>query len=230
MKEKIIIALDVSSRDAAMQLVKQLNAVAGMFKIGSQLFTAAGPPVVRDIVDAGGKVFLDLKFHDIPNTVTRAACEAANLGVSMLTIHAAGGRAMMQAASAELQEAFGNTRPLLIGITVLTSLDARALFEIGVEIPVDEQVQRLAIFAEACGLDGVVCSPREIQQVRQCVKADFKVVTPGIRMPDQALNDQERVATPKEALASGADYIVIGRPVTAAPDPKAAAERILQSI
>ena len=229
MKEKIIIALDVSSREEAMHLVKDLRDTVGMFKVGSQLFTACGPQIVRDIVASGGKVFLDLKFHDIPNTVTHAAVEAAKLGVSMMTIHASGGRAMMQSVTKELHDKFGNKRPIVVAITVLTSFDTRALFEIGIEVPIEEHVKRLALFAQECGIDGVVCSPREIQAVRKIVNQNFRIVTPGIRMPDQSLNDQQRIATPHEALSAGADYIVVGRAITADPDPHAAAERLLKS-
>src|SRR5438046_3176057 len=160
MNDKVIIALDVSSREQALQLVKELHRTVGMFKVGSQLFTAGGPQVVRDIIAAGGKVFLDLKFHDIPNTVGHAVVEAANLGVSMMTVHASGGRAMMQSASRELYEKFGRARPIIIAVTVLTSFDTRALFEVGVELPLEEQVQRLALFAQECGMDGVVCSAK----------------------------------------------------------------------
>jgi orotidine-5'-phosphate decarboxylase len=230
MKEKIIIALDVSSNGKALQLVKEVQDLVGMFKVGSQLFTACGPQVVREIIATGSNVFLDLKFHDIPNTVIQAAVEAAKLGVSMMTIHASGGRAMMQSVSRELQEKFGSSRPTVVAITVLTSLDTRALFEIGLEVPVEEQVQRLAVFAEECGMDGVVCSPQEIQRVRKSVNAKFKIVTPGIRMPDESLNDQQRISTPHDALSTGADYIVVGRPVTASPDPRAAVERLLKLV
>jgi orotidine-5'-phosphate decarboxylase len=229
MKEKIIIALDVSSREEAMHLVKDLRDTVGMFKVGGQLFTACGPQIVRDIVASGGKVFLDLKFHDIPNTVSHAAVDAAKLGVSMMTIHASGGRAMMQSVAKELHEKFGNKRPIVVAITVLTSFDTRSLFEIGIEVPIEEHVKRLALFAQECGIDGVVCSPREIQAVRKIVDQNFRIVTPGIRMPDQSLNDQQRIATPHEALSAGADYIVVGRAITADPDPHAAAERLLKS-
>src|SRR5215510_562274 len=153
MKEKIIIVLDVSSREQALALVKELHDLVGMFKIGSQLFTAAGPAVVREIIASGAKVFLDLKFHDIPNTVTHAAIEACRLGVSMLTVHASGGRAMMEMVAKELEQKFGAAKPIVVAVTVLTSLDTRALFEIGLEIPVEEQVQRLARLAEECGMD-----------------------------------------------------------------------------
>jgi orotidine-5'-phosphate decarboxylase len=230
MKEKIIIALDVSSREQALSLVKVLHDLAGMFKVGSQLYMAAGPAVVRAIVDTGGKVFLDLKFHDIPNTVTHAAIEAAKLGVSMMTIHASGGRSMMESTASELNEKCGDKRPTIVAITVLTSLDTRSLFEIGLEQPLDQQVQRLALLAQECGIDGVVCSPREIQLVRKSTIPGFKIVTPGIRMPDQSLDDQHRIATPHDALAAGADYIVVGRAVTDDREPRAAMKRLIQSI
>jgi orotidine-5'-phosphate decarboxylase len=226
MNQKVIIALDVSSSDEALGLVKELHDLAGMFKVGSQLFMATGPAIVRNIIDAGGRVFLDLKFHDIPNTVSNAAIEAARLGVSMMTIHASGGRAMMEAVSKQLQDTFAERRPIVVAVTVLTSLDTRALFEMGWEQPLDEQVQRLARLTENCGIDGVVCSPREIQLVRKSVAPRFKIVTPGIRMPAQSLNDQQRVATPSEAFAAGADYIVVGRAVTAERDPRAALLRL----
>ena len=230
MKEKIIIALDVSSREHALRLVKELRDLAGMFKAGSQLYMGAGPAVVREIVDTGVKVFLDLKFHDIPNTVTQAAIEAAKLGVSMMTIHASGGRLMMESTVKGLNEKFGDKRPMIVAITVLTSLDTRSLFEIGLEQPVDHQVQRLALLAQECGIDGVVCSPREIQLVRKSTIPGFKIVTPGIRMPDQSLNDQQRTSTPRDALAAGADCIVVGRAVTDDPDPRAALQRLIQSV
>jgi orotidine-5'-phosphate decarboxylase len=230
MREKIIIALDVSARDRANQLVKALHDVVGMFKVGSQLFTAGGPAIVREIVAGGGKVFLDLKFHDIPNTVMHAAVEAAELGVSMLTVHASGGRAMMQSVSKELHDKFGSTRPSVVAVTVLTSLDTKALFEIGLERPLEEQVEMLALLAQDCGMDGIVCSPREVQHLRKFVAANFKLVTPGIRMPDQALHDQQRTATPHDAIASGADFIVVGRVVTDDRDPRGAMQRLLEGI
>ncbi len=230
MKEKVILVLDVSSAKQALDYVRELHDLVGMFKVGSQLFMAEGPSVVREIIRNHGKVFLDLKFHDIPNTVTHAVVEAAKLGVSMMTIHAAGGRAMMQSVSSKLQEEFGNKRPVVVAITVLTSLDTKALFEIGLERPIEEQVEHLALFAQECGIDGVVCSPREIPAVRKSVNPNFKIVTPGIRMPDQSLNDQQRTATPKEAIANGADYIVVGRAVTDDPQPRQAMLRLIDSI
>jgi orotidine-5'-phosphate decarboxylase len=230
MKEKILIALDVSSRKEALALVESLHPLTGMFKIGMQLYTAEGPSLVRDIVKAGGKVFLDLKFHDIPNTVMHAVLEAAKLGVSMMTIHTSGGRAMMQAVSNELREKLGENKPIVVGVTVLTSMDEGALREVGVHAAMDEQVLRLAKLAEDSGLDGVVCSPREIEMIRGAVGRDFKIVTPGVRMAGQSLDDQQRTATPREAIASGADYIVVGRPVTKAPHPASALESLLQSL
>jgi orotidine-5'-phosphate decarboxylase len=229
-KNKILIALDVSSPAKALGLVRELHDSVGMFKVGSQLFMCGGPEIVHDIIKSGGKVFLDLKFHDIPNTVLHATVEAAKLGVSMMTIHASGGRAMMQAVSKEMHEQFGARRPIVVAVTVLTSFDTRALFEIGLERPLEEQVQRLAMFAQECGVDGVVCSPREIGAVRKSVNPDFKIVTPGIRMPDQSTNDQQRIATPHEAIAAGADYIVVGRAVTDDPDPREAMQQLVASI
>ena len=228
--EKIIIALDVSSPDHALRLVKELQDLVGMFKVGSQLFTACGPQIVRNIIQAGGKVFLDLKFHDIPNTAAHASIEAARLGVSMFTVHAGGGRAMMESVSKDLDKEFGSRKPIVVAVTVLTSFDTRALFEIGMEIPVDEQVQRLALLAQECGVAGVVCSPQEIQLLRKTVNRSFKIVTPGIRMADQSLNDQQRIATPREALAAGADYIVVGRAVTNHKEPRTAVIEMGQSI
>lgn len=230
MKEKIAIALDVSSRQDALRLVKDLNDLAGMFKVGSQLYMAAGPAVVREIIEAGGKVFLDLKFHDIPNTVTQAALEAAQLGVSMMTIHASGGRAMMDAAAIAMREKFGDPKPLIVAVTVLTSLDKPGLSELGVDGAIDDHVVRLALLADDCGIDGVVCSPHEIRLVRNVVSPKFKIVVPGIRLPNQALNDQQRTATPREAISAGADYIVVGRAVTGERDPRAALERLAGSV
>ena len=230
MNRRVIIALDVSSREEALHLLKQLRDLVGMFKVGSQLFMTAGPSIVQEIIGNGGNVFLDLKFHDIPNTVAQAAVEAAKLGVSMMTVHAAGGRAMMEAIARELAEKFSDRKPRVVAVTVLTSLDTRALFEMGWEKPVDQQVERLALLAQDSGIDGVVCSPREIQLVRKVVNPQFKIVTPGIRLPDQSHNDQQRVATPREALSSGADYIVLGRAVTGERDPRTALQRLLDTL
>lgn len=230
MKEKIIVALDVGSHEQALALVRRLQDLSGMFKVGSQLYMAAGPSIVREIIDMGSKVFLDLKFHDIPNTVTKAAIEAAKLGVSMLTIHACGGRAMMEAVSGKLTENYGSSRPMVVAVTILTSLDTRALFEMGFEQPVEQEVEHLALLAQSCGIDGVVCSPREIAQLRKVVSSKFKIVVPGIRMPSQSIDDQQRTAAPGEAIKAGADYIVVGRSVTAEPEPRSALQRLLESM
>jgi len=230
MKEKIILVLDVSSRDEAMKLVRPLYAHVGMFKVGMQLFTAEGPSLVKEIVDLGGKVFLDLKFHDIPNTVSHGVLEAARLGVSLMTIHAAGGRVMMETVARELQDKFGDRKPMVVAVTVLTSLNDAGLQEVGIARPMAPQVVAMAKLAEDCGVAGVVCSPQEIELVRSSVGPNFKIVTPGIRMPGQSANDQQRLATPREALTAGADYIVVGRAVTAAPDPRQALDALIQSV
>jgi orotidine-5'-phosphate decarboxylase len=230
MREKIIIALDVSSRQQALQLVKQTRDFAGMFKVGLQLYSAAGPSIVRELAENGCRIFLDLKFHDIPTTVTKAVLEAAKLGASMMTVHASGGRVMMESAADVLQNEYGDRKPLIVAVTVLTSLDTRALFELGLEYPADQQVERLARLAEDCGMGGVVCSPREILLLRKIVQPQFKIVTPGIRLPDQSSNDQQRTATPEEAIAAGADYIVVGRAVTNDVDPGAALQRLIAGV
>jgi orotidine-5'-phosphate decarboxylase len=201
-----------------------------MFKVGSQLFMAEGPPIVRSIVDMGSRVFLDLKFHDIPNTVTHAAIEAAKLGVSMMTIHASGGRPMMEGVAGELTRRFGKTRPLVVAVTVLTSLNDVSQHEVGIEASIDDQVRRLAMLARDCGLDGVVCSPREISMLRATLPRDFKLIVPGIRMPDQSVNDQQRIAAPRDAIHAGADYIVVGRAVTAETSPRAAMASLIATL
>ena len=201
-----------------------------MFKIGNQLFTAEGPELVREIVDRGEGIFLDLKFHDIPHTVSRAAVEAAKLGVSMMTIHASGGPEMIGATMRALAEEFGERRPLVVAITVLTSIDPGTLSGIGVESRVNDQVLRLARMARAAGADGWVCSPHEIGMLREEFGAGPTIVTPGVRVAGQSLDDQQRVATPREAIDAGTDYIVIGRPITRAPDPRAALEEVIRSL
>jgi orotidine-5'-phosphate decarboxylase len=230
MKEKICLALDVSTRREALDLVKPLHDLTGMFKVGMQLFTAEGPSLVMEIIEAGGRVFLDLKFHDIPNTVKKAAVEAAKIGVSMMTIHTAGGTAMMQAVASELRDKFGASKPTVVGVTVLTSLDDKSLGEVGIASGMDAQVLRMAKLAESSGLDGVVCSPQEIVAIRRGVGRNFKIVTPGVRMMGQSADDQQRTATPREAIEAGADYIVVGRGVTNAPDPRSALEALIQGL
>jgi orotidine-5'-phosphate decarboxylase len=232
--KKLIVALDVETASQARQLVNALRGIAGMFKIGPQLFTASGPTLVREIVDSGERVFLDLKFHDIPNTVAAAGVEATRLGVSMFNLHAAGGSEMMRrtaTAVADCAASEGIPRPLILGVTLLTSADADTLAEIGFGSEPATFVQRLALLAEASGLDGVVASPREVRIVRSAVKKpDFVVVTPGVRPSGSVLFDQKRVTTPNDAVMAGADYIVVGRPILDAPDPALAAQQIIEEL
>jgi orotidine-5'-phosphate decarboxylase len=231
-KDKLIIALDVDTPAQALDLVNQLHSVAGMFKVGSQLFTSAGPQIVRDIIALDAKVFLDLKFHDIPHQVAGAARSAAELGVSLFTIHASGGSEMMRRAVDAVTVAGekGGTRAAVLAISVLTSMDATTLSQIGVTATPSESVNRLVKLAEASGVDGVVASPHEIESIRQAVSnPKFLVVTPGIRPANNATTreDQKRVATPAAAIAAGASYLVVGRPITGASDPVAAAHAIV---
>ena len=230
--DKLIVALDVDTSAAALSLVEQLHGVAGMFKIGSQLFTLAGPQIVKDVINSGAKVFLDLKFHDIPHQVAGSARSAAQLGVSMFTVHASGGMEMMQRAVeavTEVAERDGTPRAAVLAVSVLTSMDANTLSQIGVNSNPEESVRRLVKLAAQAGVDGVVSSPQEAQDIRTIVdKPEFLIVTPGIRpaSKDAAADDQRRVATPAAALRAGASYLVVGRPITGAADPVAAAREI----
>ena len=233
--DRVLVALDVATARDALALADELRGRVGGFKIGSQLFTSTGPGVVRTLVERGDLIFLDLKFHDIPNTVAGAVTAAAELGVWMVNVHAAGGPAMLAAArdaADRTAHARGIRRPLVVAVTVLTSLDAEALRSVGVASDPAAQVVRLASMAHAAGLDGVVASSHEVAAIRQACGPDFVVVTPGIRGPEagRAADDQRRTATPASALASGSSYLVIGRPITAAADPRAAAERIAAEI
>ena len=233
MHNPIIVALDVPSLEAALKLVEQLAPAVGAFKVGKELFVSAGPEVVRKIRATGAAVFLDLKFHDIPNTVAKAVEAAAQLDVQMLTVHASGGSEMLRAAEQAAQANArkpGRTPPLVLGVTVLTSLDRDGLGEIGVEPNVGRQVERLASLAVKCGLRGLVCSPLEIAGLRQIIPADMQLVTPGIRPPDTAKDDQKRTLSPKEAIHAGANWLVIGRPICTAEHPRAAAGKILASL
>lgn len=233
-KNRLIVALDFETAHEARELFIKLKDVAGMFKIGSQLFTAAGPSLVREIVKAGASIFLDLKFHDIPNTVAAAGVEATRLGVSIFDVHASGGFEMMRRtaeAVAETAEREGITRPAVIGVTVLTSADTATLTEIGIASAVETQVSRLARLAEASGLDGVVASAHEVALVRESVGSRvFLIVTPGVRPSGSALGDQKRAMTPAEAVRAGADYLVVGRPILNAPDPVRAARQISEEM
>ncbi len=233
MQNPIIVALDVADVSKAWHLAEQLAPVVGAFKIGKELFVSAGPEIVRKIREGGTPVFLDLKFHDIPNTVARAVAAATRLDVQMLTVHISGGVAMMQAAEQSAQETArqsGRPAPLVLGVTVLTSFDSNELAEIGVDANVGRQVERLANLAAKAGLRGLVCSPLEIADLRQFLPREMQLVTPGIRMGTEKADDQKRTLSPKEAILAGANWVVIGRPICAAENPRAAAEKILASL
>lgn len=232
MKNPIIVALDVPTADAAIKLAQQVAPAVGAFKIGSELFTAAGPDIVRRIRDTGAAVFLDLKFHDIPNTVAKAVASATRLDVQMLTIHTSGALEMMRAAEQSAQQTAqqsGRTAPLVLGVTVLTSMDGNALSEIGCQANVGAQVERLATLAVNAGLRGLVCSPLEIAALRQILPSQVQLVTPGIRTGAEKADDQKRTLSPREAIDAGASWLVIGRPIYAAENPRAAAEAIFKS-
>jgi orotidine-5'-phosphate decarboxylase len=224
-RARIIVALDVPTRPAALELARALSPHPGLFKVGLQLFIVAGPDIVRALRDLGARVFLDLKLHDIPNTVGRAVESASSLGAEMLTIHLSGGRAMIDAATQAAA-----TELLLLGVTVLTSSDDAALRETGVMSQVEEQVLRLADIGVENGVRAIVASPRELAALRRAHGDRIEIVTPGIRPDGSAPNDQKRALTPAEALRSGADYLVIGRPITAASDPRAALEKIVADV
>jgi orotidine-5'-phosphate decarboxylase len=232
---QLLIALDVDSGARALELAKQLRDLAGGFKIGSRLFTTEGPDLVRRLVGSGAPVFLDLKFHDIPNTVAQAVEAATATGVWMLNVHASGGVPMMQAAAraaAETAAKEGRQRPIVIGVTVLTSMDAPTLASIGVQRPLLDQVVTLATMARDAGLDGVVASPQETAAIRAACGPDFSIVTPGIRgaSAGTSKDDQSRTMGPADAIKAGASYIVVGRPIIAAADPRGAAAAIVEEL
>jgi orotidine-5'-phosphate decarboxylase len=232
-RNPIIAALDVPTGEMALKLVDELRPAVGVFKIGSELFTSAGPEIVRRVRSLGASIFLDLKFHDIPNTVAKAVAAATRLDVQMLTIHTSGGSEMMRAAQESAEKTAqqcGWKAPLILGVTVLTSMDGATLAEVGSAANVGAQVERLAALATKSGLKGLVCSPLEIAGLRQILPRDVQLVTPGIRTGAEKADDQKRTLTPKEALDAGANWLVIGRPIYAAANPRAAVEEIAASL
>ncbi|MEQ8236559.1 MAG: orotidine-5'-phosphate decarboxylase [Syntrophomonadaceae bacterium] len=234
-KDRIVLALDVDTAEEAVALVKKLSGYVGVFKIGMQLYNSIGPSIVHRVHDLGGRVFVDLKLHDIPNTVASAAKVLTRLNAYMFNVHAAGGREMMrQAAGAAVSEAqrMGSEIPIVLAVTVLTSMSQQELeTEMYVTgLKVEELVVKWALMAQESGLGGVVCSPQEITPIRKACGPDFKIVTPGIRPLWSAPNDQKRITTPRQALEQGADYMVIGRPIIQAADPCAAAQKIIEEL
>ena len=232
-KERLIFALDVDDLSTAKNWVEKLHDNVGVFKIGKQLFTRCGPEVVEMVKNCGGEVFLDLKYHDIPNTVAKAAVEACKLGVTMFNVHALGGAQMMRKTVEEVDNycaSSGTNRPLMLAVTILTSSTEETLCEIGIGRPIIEMVPRLARLAKDAGFDGVVASPKEAALIRSVCGDNFAIVTPGVRPAFAALDDQKRVMTPADAIAAGATFLVIGRPISAANDPLAAAGKILVEI
>ena len=225
---RVIVALDYSSAEEALALVEQLNSGQCRLKVGKELFTSAGPQLVKALVDRNFEVFLDLKFHDIPNTVAKAVCAAADLGVWMTNVHASGGSRMMTAAKQALVQQGSDM--LLTAVTVLTSMQGSDLHQVGVPLHPQDQVLGLAKLTHSCGLDGVVCSAQEAQLLRSNLSAGFKLVTPGIRPADSAADDQRRIVTPEQAVELGSDYLVIGRPITQAADPSAVLNSINRSL
>ena len=229
-RERLIVALDLDDLELATELVRSLAREVGMFKIGKQLFTHAGPQAVRLIQDLGGEIFLDLKFHDIPNTVAKAAIEATRLGVKMFNVHASGSLEMMRLTVKEVERVSRQQklrRPIMLGVTVLTSLGQEDLQRLGVEHKIADQVVRLALLTKEAGMDGVVASPHEVADIRQACGQRFVIVTPGIRPADSHRNDQQRVMTPGHAVRAGVDYIVVGRPILEAQNPIMAARGIV---
>jgi orotidine-5'-phosphate decarboxylase len=232
-RNPIIAALDLPTADAALKLAEQIAPAVGAFKIGSELFTSAGPDIVNRVRATGACVFLDLKFHDIPNTVAKAVASATLLNVQMLTVHTSGGLEMMSAAQESANKTAadqGNEPPLVLGVTVLTSMNDSTLADTGCSSPVAPQVERLARLAVKASVGGLVCSPLELRSLRQIVPQQMQLVTPGIRTGNEKPDDQKRTLSPREALAAGASWLVIGRPIYAAPEPRRAAEAILASL
>jgi orotidine-5'-phosphate decarboxylase len=232
-KERLIVALDVATKEKAIGLIEKLKTEVNIFKIGSELFTSCGPDIVAAVRSRGCDIFLDLKFHDIPNTVAKSAVAAARLGVSMLNVHALGGYDMMKKAAESVAieaKALKITKPKIVAVTVLTSMDENSLKKIGINDNMEKQVLKLAKLAKDALLDGIVASPSEVKLIRKELGEEFIIVTPGVRPEWAAANDQKRIATPKEAVLNGATYIVVGRPIVEAPDPLVAVRRIVEEI
>jgi len=227
-KGKIFVALDVDSKEKALEIVEELQGLGACFKIGKQLFTSVGPDLVKEVVAMGEDVFLDLKYHDIPNTVAMAGVAAAKLGVKVFNVHAGGGRKMMEKVREELNKL--ENPPMVLAVTVLTSMGEEDLNETGVKDSPGGQVKRLALLAKESGMDGVVASPLEIELIREACGEDFKILTPGIRPSFASTDDQKRIATPKSALERGSDYLVIGRPITKAENRREVFQKILEEI
>lgn len=229
MSSQLIVALDFNREQDALKLVEQLDPQNCALKVGSELFTLFGTHFVKQLIDRQFKVFLDLKFHDIPNTVANACKAGADLGVWMMNVHASGGMNMMSSARQAI-ESYGTNRPILIAVTVLTSFSQQELASIGITIPVLDHVNKLALLTKEAGLDGVVSSAHEVKEIKRQCGTQFITVTPGIRLPSDAKNDQTRVMTPREAIIEGSDYLVVGRPITQAVNPKIAVAEILKNI
>lgn len=229
-RNKIIFALDVNGLAEIDRYAEMLSAKVGMFKVGKELFTSCGLEAVKTVQRHGGEVFLDLKYHDIPNTVAKAMVEAARLGVQLANLHALGGREMMETAATAVRKEFGDERPRLLAVTILTSSTEETLRGVGIDLPVHDMVVRLARLAQESGMDGVVASPLEIGLIRDACGPDFLIVTPGVRPSFASVDDQKRIMTPAEAVSAGADYLVIGRPIAKASDPAAATEMITDEI
>lgn len=229
MKEKLIVALDFSNQDEALQLVKKLDDSVEFYKVGMQLFYHAGIEIISRLADQQKKIFLDLKLHDIPNTVAGAIQSLSGLGVDMLTIHALGGSQMMNAA-AEAREKYSSGKMKIVAVTVLTSIDEDQASALGWQMPISDYVSTLAGLAKESGLDGIVASPQEAMLIKEKYEKEFQIVTPGIRPVGSDIGDQSRIATPSAALLSGSDFLVVGRPITKAADPRQAAENILEEM
>ena len=224
-RDRLIVALDFPTQAKALALVSVLSGSVSIFKIGLQLYTAAGPEIVRAVAATGARIFLDLKLHDIPNTVAKAVSAASELDVQMLTIHLSGGRAMIEAAVQARPPSLS-----LLGVTVLTSATQETLKEVGINSPLADQVIRLGQLGKDCGVNGLITSPQEVRTLRDRLGPEIKLVTPGVRPAWAGADDQKRFTTPSEALKNGADYLVVGRPITADPDPRGAVERLLEEM